>query len=426
MLPQDNRHLLEAEFRLDYNRKTIPIYRWGLAVVAVIFALFYILDFHVIPDALFVSGLIRLAVVPALLGIFIAFSYWKGYERHHQPALAAVSFLYFLLLLAIIMFSRSPDRYLYFGGLALMMLTFAFILRPRMWWYAAGSLALIVAALGVLLTSDFPPNGKLTMALYLVATIIGGSIGCQLMERFYWHDFLLHREVEKARDRAEQATLLKDKYISLVSHDLKGPLSAIRGFMHLSQNPSASPGELREYAKHSYNSANGLLNTIESLLNIDRFQSGEIRPDPRPFDASALAAETLMKLQYLADAKGIATRIEIPTGATLTGDRVLIGHVLQNLIGNAIKFTPGGGAVSLFLPDNRTIAVRDTGGGIPPQILPHLFSHELKTTGIGTAGEKGTGLGLPLCHDIIKAHNGLLRVESGAAGTTMYVELPIA
>lgn len=424
MLTEKTRHSLEEEFRLHYNRKTIPIYRWGLAVVATIFALFYVLDFYVIPDALFASGLIRLAVVPVLLGIFIAFSYRKGYERHHQPALAAVSFLYFLLLLAIVMFSHSPDRYLYFGGLALMMLTFAFILRPRTWWYATGSVALIVTALGVLLTADFPMNGKLTMTLYLIATTIGGSIGCQLMERFYWHDFLLNREVSKARERAERATLLKDKYIALVSHDLKGPISAIRGFMYLSQNPSLPLDELREHAKHSYDSANGLLNTIESLLNINRLQSAEIRLDLRPFDASALATETIMKLQYLASDKRITIRNQIPQEATLTGDRVLIGQVLLNLIGNAIKFTPDGGFITLFMADNRTLAVRDTGGGIPMEILPHLFSHNLKTTGIGTNGEKGTGLGLPLCHDIIKAHNGSIRVESSAGGATMYVELP--
>lgn len=426
MLTEKTRCSLEDEFRLDYNRKTIPIYRWGLAVVALIFALFYILDFYVVPDALFVSGIIRLIIVPVLLGMFTAFSYWKGYERYHQPALAAVSFLYFLLLLAIIVLSRSPDRYLYFGGLALLMLTLAFILRPQTQWYISSSTALTVAALGVLLTSDFPLNGKLTMALYLIATIFGGSIGCQLMERFYWNDFLLNREVANARDRAEQATRLKDKYIALVSHDLKGPITAIRGFMHLSQNPSSPPDELREYAKHTYDSANGLLNTIESLLNIDRLQSAEIRLEPRPFDASMLTSETLMKLQYLADAKGITIRNEIPQGTTISGDRVLIGQVLLNLIGNAIKFTPGKGFITLLMPDNRTIAVRDTGCGIPQNIMSHLFNHELKTTGVGTAGERGTGLGLPLCHDIIKAHKGSIRVESGQGGTTMYIELPNA
>ncbi len=422
-LTEETRHLLEEEFRLDYNRKTIPMYRWGLAIMAVMFALFYFLDFYVVSDAFFVSGIIRLAVAPALLGILIAFSYWKNYERFHQPALAAASLLSNLLLLAIIMFSRSPDRHLYFGALALVMLFSAYILRPRMWWHAATALVLTAAALAKLLTSGFPMVVELTMALYLVSSAIVGSIGCRLMEQVYRRDFLLNRELTAARDKAEQATRLKDKYITLVSHDLKGPLTAILGFTKLSQNPSLSPDELREYAKYSYNSANGLLHTIESLLNADRLQSAEIRLNVNPFAVSTLVADTIMKLQYLATSKGIAIRNEIPAGATLTGDSVLIGQVLLNLIGNAIKFTPPGGAISLFLSDNRTIAVRDTGGGIPPDIMPHLFRHDLKTTGIGTAGEIGTGLGLPLCHDIIKAHKGSLRVEPGPAGTTVYVKL---
>ena len=419
-----NHHPIAQEFGLDYNRKTIPIYRWGLVIAVVLFMLFYVLDIYAIPDALFVSGIIRFVLTPVLLGPLIAFSFWKGYVEYHQPALAAASLIANILLLAIILSSHSPDRYLYYAALALVGLFLAYIMRPRTLWQIFVSLLVTGAALVMLLTAEFSFVAKLTMALYLVASALVEIIGCRLMEQFYWNDFMLNREVANARDRAEQATRLKDKYISLVSHDLKGPISAIRGFMYLSQNTSLSTEEMREYAMNSSKCADALLKTIDSLLGIDRLGSEELSPVSRPFDVSALAGEMIMNLKYLADAKSIAVRNEIPQEAKLNGDRVLIGQVLLNLIGNAIKFTPPGGTVTIFIQDGRTIGVRDTGSGISPDILPHLFSHNLRTTGVGTSGEKGTGLGLPLSYDIIKAHQGSLRVASGLAGTTMYIELP--
>ncbi|MBI5179162.1 MAG: hybrid sensor histidine kinase/response regulator [Nitrospinae bacterium] len=129
----------------------------------------------------------------------------------------------------------------------------------------------------------------------------------------------------------------------------------------------------------------------------------------------------------MAEKKNIAIVNTVPPGTRLYADPSLYGEVLQNLLSNAVKFTREGGTVTLFIPPGEpaTLAVRDTGTGITPPLLPKLFRYEEKTSTFGTAGEPGTGLGLPLSHEIIQAHGGSIRVESAAgSGSTFYVAIP--
>jgi signal transduction histidine kinase len=234
------------------------------------------------------------------------------------------------------------------------------------------------------------------------------------------------QELQVSKEMAERATKLKDKFVSLVSHDLKGPIGAIRGLMRMAQDEKSDMKLMHELSTRVYNSSSGLLEMIDKLLDISRLQTGSIQPEKRVFYLFAIAEETFFKLGPLAEAKGIALRSDVPRNIRILADRTLIGEVLANLVSNAIKFTPQGGAVTVFAPGPRTLAVRDTGAGIPEKILPDLFRADVKTTGVGTAGETGTGLGLPLCEDIMKAHGGNMRVETGPEGTTFFATFPDA
>jgi len=111
----------------------------------------------------------------------------------------------------------------------------------------------------------------------------------------------------------------------------------------------------------------------------------------------------------------------------LMADRALFPQVIQNLVSNSIKFCNPGGHVVIFAPEGggSVIAVRDTGVGVRPDMVPNLFKPEIKTTTPGTAGEKGTGLGLPMCKEILEAHGGAIRVESEPGkGSVFHAELP--
>lgn len=248
-----------------------------------------------------------------------------------------------------------------------------------------------------------------------------------LLDFLYQDIFIMRHQLIEEKNRAENATRLKDQFVSLVSHDLKSPLGSIRGYMDISLKTPGAPAEMYEYIRHARGAADIQLNIIESLLDMSRVQTGILRPEIAVFGLRALVEDKIRKLAFNATNKGITISNEIPEGATLTADQSLMGIVISNLIDNAIKFTLPGGAVSVSLPEERTIRVRDNGAGVPARMLANLFKHEVRTSGPGTAGERGTGLGLPLSHDIVAAHGGQLTVETEPGrGSAFYVRLPHA
>lgn len=231
-------------------------------------------------------------------------------------------------------------------------------------------------------------------------------------------------ELAKSRETAVAATALKDKFISIISHDLRGPLGAIRALMQFSQKPEATADELRRHTKVALNSSESLLEMLDKLLDISRLQTGQIVPKKTGFGLWGEADMALEKLLPVAGIKGLAIHNNISRDAVLFADKELVGAVLLNLLSNAIKFTPQGGTITVFQTSPGVFAVRDTGSGINPKLLPDIFRHDVKTTSVGTEGETGTGLGLPFCHDILRSHGGSLRVDTTPTGSTFIAEFP--
>lgn len=236
-------------------------------------------------------------------------------------------------------------------------------------------------------------------------------------------------ELRIAKENAEEATRLKDKFVSLVSHDLRGPLATMIGFLKLAVNDADAPLS-RDAAKRiniAIDSAGKMNDLIEELLSISRLKTGKIQPKFHFLDANYLALRILVAFGPMAEAKGITLESHIPEKHRLYADHTLFHQVLQNLVSNAVKFCRKGDRIRLFIPDGKpsTVAVSDTGVGIEPSRAVRLFNYEEKTSTIGTAGESGTGLGLPLSRDIMLAHGGNLMVESEPGkGATFYATLP--
>lgn len=240
-------------------------------------------------------------------------------------------------------------------------------------------------------------------------------------------------ELEQAKEKAEDENEIKDKYLSLVFHDIRSPLSSMIGLLHLLEKERDSIGELNNKQKNIVcrliKSGYRIMDMVEDLLEIRRLKSGKVTLTMNPlFDVKGVAEAVIDGLSDQAGEKGILIDNNIDSGTKLFADYYLIGVVLRNLVSNAIKFTSNSGRIELFIPGGHptTVAVKDNGIGICPGLLPDLFKHEIKTSTIGTAGEKGTGLGLPFCRDIMEAHGGALRVESTEGkGSIFYAEFPI-
>jgi signal transduction histidine kinase len=243
----------------------------------------------------------------------------------------------------------------------------------------------------------------------------------------------IHRkaaELEVARRNAEDATKLKDKFVSLVAHDLRSPFTSMLGLLRM-MDENGNGSQLSEKQKLILDrvgrSGEGLLKMIEELLNISRLQTGTILVRPKFVDATFTVNMVVSTLDHLSKSKKIEIVNEVPKGTMLYADFDLIQEVLVNLVSNAIKFTNPGGRIAIFVPEGRrsVIAVRDTGVGISASFLPKIFRYEEKTTTSGTNGERGSGLGLPLSAEIMLAHGGTLRAESKPGeGAVFYAELP--
>ncbi|MBI5638735.1 MAG: hybrid sensor histidine kinase/response regulator [Nitrospinae bacterium] len=200
-----------------------------------------------------------------------------------------------------------------------------------------------------------------------------------------------------------------------MSHDMRGPLGsvmALLGMLAEKARYNLDEAKQAELVSKSHKSLGGLVDMIDQLLDLSRLQTGRLSVIKRPIAVRDLAISSFGHYATLADKKGIRFVNEVPPGMKVFADGALISEVLNNLVSNAVKFCREGDSVTVGAADPHTIMVKDGGIGIPASILPDLFKPEVKTTTIGTGGEKGTGLGLPYCKEIMVAHGGAVTVES--------------
>ncbi len=239
----------------------------------------------------------------------------------------------------------------------------------------------------------------------------------------------VQEELRAARDQAEEAVKLKNKFISLVAHDLNHPLSAIiLSLNYLERVKEARTGNQgKSIVRQMKVTVEEMMHMIKELLDMARLQTGALIPRRAVIDISPVVTVAIGMSIRAAYKKGVEIANDVPQGTYLFADPDLVGEVFQNLISNAIKFCHPGGRVTIFCPEGAAdvIAVKDTGIGMEASVREHLFCAETKTTTPGTAGEKGTGLGIPLCMDILRAHGGTMTVESEKGrGSTFYIYIP--
>lgn len=218
-----------------------------------------------------------------------------------------------------------------------------------------------------------------------------------------------------AKEKAEEATRLKDKFVSLVSHDLKTPLASMIGFLKLVRHDNAEP--INEGAKlildRGIESGKQMVSLIDDLLTISRFKTGQLKLNKQFFDAKYLGIKMVADYSHLAGQKGIEVESTIPDNTRIFGDKTLLTEAVQNLVINAIKFCKSGDRITISTAAGglSTICVSDTGPGIQTALLGNIFDYDKKTSTPGTAGEIGTGFGLPLVKDIVELHGGELGVD---------------
>ncbi len=250
-------------------------------------------------------------------------------------------------------------------------------------------------------------------------------------------DALAARELDQARlvefaVEQEQANRAKDTFFSIISHDLRGPMGALLGLTEVAETrlDRHDDSELVELASLMHRSAENLYGLLINLLEWARLQSGQMQLRPEWVDLSEIATATVEVLAAPASEKGVWLHARVRPGTVAWADKTMVRSVLLNLVGNGMKFTPPGGSVTVRAEaDGRFLAVsvEDTGIGMSEEEVERLFRIERARSRTGTAGERGSGLGLILCREMIERHGGAIEVTSEPGqGTRFRFTLPLS
>jgi signal transduction histidine kinase len=240
------------------------------------------------------------------------------------------------------------------------------------------------------------------------------------------------RALERIRARLIEADRVKDEFVALISHDLRTPLTSVMGYIELALDDELEPKldvERRGYLEVVERSSHRLLRLVDDLLFVARLQAGRLDLTPTVLDLGALARQASEEAKRRAEAKGVELVFEGDGRVEIDGDRGRLFQLLDNLVSNAIKFTPTGGRVEVCVSLNGSaiLEVRDTGVGFTAADAARVFERFFRTDEAVAGQVPGTGLGLYIAQAIAEAHGGTISATPRDGGGAVFrIELPRA
>ncbi|ASC70124.1 hypothetical protein XM38_010540 [Halomicronema hongdechloris C2206] len=230
---------------------------------------------------------------------------------------------------------------------------------------------------------------------------------------------LLARE-QAAREEAEAASRVKDEFLATLSHELRTPLNAMQGWLQLLQRRRLDEGTATRALATIQRNVEALRRLIEDVLDVSRIIRGKLKLTVTPLDVAPVVLAATETILPAAEAKQIDLQTQLAATATLVlGDRNRLQQIIWNLLSNAIKFTPEGGRVDIrleVLNHYVQIQVQDSGKGIEPEFLPHIFERFRQADSSTTRRHMGLGLGLAIVRHLVELHGGLVRADSPGLG----------
>ncbi|MFC2152056.1 sensor histidine kinase, partial [Bacteroidota bacterium] len=241
------------------------------------------------------------------------------------------------------------------------------------------------------------------------------------------------KEIQTVALELEKANQTKDKFFSIIAHDLKSPFNSILGFSELLLNnyKNYDDDKKEKFLNLIKSSSQSAFTLLENLFTWARAQTGEMQFSPKKLDIKSVIIDVISSTEGSAKQKEIRLINNVNANEFVYGDNNMIGTVLRNLLSNAIKFTNRNGTITVSAStkaDNGfiEISVSDTGVGMDKNQVDNLFRIDKNTSTIGTEHEEGTGLGLILCKEFAEKHRGTINVESEfGKGSTFYFSIPL-
>lgn len=243
----------------------------------------------------------------------------------------------------------------------------------------------------------------------------------------------LTEQLKSANERLKELDQLKSEFVSLATHQIRGPLTAIKGYASMIQQGDfgAAPEEIKTAVDYISQSSNHLVTIVEDFLDVSRIEQGKMKYDWSDFDMSELLKQVAGELKPVIEAKHLNLDLHLSAEpCKIHGDQGKLRQVIANLVDNAIKYTPEGTITVSVVKENETrkvrLSVKDTGVGMSETTLAHLFQKFSRASDASKFNIRGTGLGLYVARELLKAHSGRVWAESEGEGkgSTFSVELP--
>jgi PAS domain S-box-containing protein len=260
----------------------------------------------------------------------------------------------------------------------------------------------------------------------------GDIIGASKIARDITEQRQARKELDEAYRQAEESSRLKEEFLATISHELRTPLSAILGWARMLRLGQLSKENAAKALDTIERNARAQAQLIDDLLDVSRIVTGKLRMDVRPSDPNSFIDAAVEAVRPAAEAKGVRLQKVIDTGLiSIPGDPVRLQQVIWNLLSNAIKFTPRGGRVQIRserVNSHLEIVVSDTGQGISPDFLPHVFDRFRQADQKASRQHGGMGLGLAIVRHLVELHGGNVSAtsEGEGQGATFTVRLPIS
>ncbi len=294
---------------------------------------------------------------------------------------------------------------------------------------AAGAASPQETFIDVTLQTLLSPTGE-PDELLLLAVDVSGRVLARRVEEAHAHERAALLESERAaRGEAERANRTKDEFLATVSHELRTPLNAILGWAAMIRSDASS--DVHRALEVIERNAKAQARIIDDVLDVSRIVSGTLRLERVDVSTLDVLSASLDTVRPLAKARNVSLNEEIGPLRRVIGDAERLRQVITNVVSNAIKFTPSGGSVNVAAGNDDGhvfVRVADTGEGIAPSFLPHLFEAFRQADGTASRRHAGLGLGLAIAQQLVNAHGGSITAESEGLGrgAVFTVRLPCA
>ncbi len=432
----------EIEFRKDYLKQSRVAMRTGYVLCILMYSAFGILDFWIVPETKIFALIIRFAVVIPVLILFIISTYHYFFKLNHQLLLIASSAVVGLGIVAMIGVSNPTElgyKY-YYSGLILVLIWIYTFIRLRFWSSLIAGLIItagyeIVAIFVQHLPQDgFDSENMLVFInnnFFFISANIIGLCASYNIEKIHRNNFLQRQTIQLQNNELQAINASKDKFFSIISHDLRGPFSSIMGLSNLLlQNlKTYNPEEAFIFVQSISVSSQKAYNLLENLLMWAKSQMGKIQYVPENLLLEELFAEAISFTENDAKAKNLTVVNKLRSSITFFADKNMISTVLRNLLSNSIKFTPKNGHVvinAMVQNNNIVVSVADTGVGMSSEKMDKLFKINEKVSTLGTEREPGTGLGLLLCKEFVEKHGGKIwLISEEGKGSDIKFSIPL-